>query len=293
MSTLNLTYMLSGGGNTTCDVLLRTLRKVNAIMTEKGQGLPRILYLQMDNCVGDNKNKTVLGMCYHLVNEGVFDKIKVSFLPVGHTHEDIDQMFSIISKHLKRVGALSPALFADAIRGAFRRVKDKPDLSFVKAKYDLKSWFENNATFDGLQGMTRARVFRFQRYARRQNQVVTEHQKAALRDSVDQRRQAAAEVERLRRIRAELEQVPVSAEAKRDDDEGVAIELDRTLLGQALVRAQAAFDQTERMFERNKRVFDAANAAAAAVGEPEEVDDGGREADDVVMHYKREMCSDN
>jgi hypothetical protein len=27
-----------------------------------------------------------------LLNDGIFDEIYVSFLPVGHTHEDIDQV---------------------------------------------------------------------------------------------------------------------------------------------------------------------------------------------------------
>ena len=32
-------------------------------------------------------------------------QIRVNFLPVGHTHEDVDQFFSKISAHLSRVGA--------------------------------------------------------------------------------------------------------------------------------------------------------------------------------------------
>ena len=35
-----------------------------------------------------------MGYLCHLVEEKVFDKIKLSFLMVGHTHEDVDQMFS-------------------------------------------------------------------------------------------------------------------------------------------------------------------------------------------------------
>ena len=36
----------------------------------------------------------VLGFLCHLVECGIFDKVKVSFLIVGHTHEDVDQVFS-------------------------------------------------------------------------------------------------------------------------------------------------------------------------------------------------------
>jgi hypothetical protein len=44
-------------------------------------------------------------MCALLVELKIVKKITVNFLPVGHTHEDVDQMFSRISEHLKRVGA--------------------------------------------------------------------------------------------------------------------------------------------------------------------------------------------
>jgi hypothetical protein len=30
-----------------------------------------------------------------LLNDGIFDEIYVSFLPVGHTHEDIDQVSAV------------------------------------------------------------------------------------------------------------------------------------------------------------------------------------------------------
>ena len=32
-------------------------------------------------------------------------QIRVNFLPVGHTHEDVDQFFSKVSTSLMRVGA--------------------------------------------------------------------------------------------------------------------------------------------------------------------------------------------
>ena len=43
-----------------------------------------------------------------LVEMGIFQKVKVGFLLVGHTHDHIDQMFSRFSVTLKRknVGSL-------------------------------------------------------------------------------------------------------------------------------------------------------------------------------------------
>jgi hypothetical protein len=55
---------------------------------------PSVLHLQFDNCSHENKNKYMLAYCHWLVFNQVFRSITISFLLVGHTHEDIDQMFS-------------------------------------------------------------------------------------------------------------------------------------------------------------------------------------------------------
>ena len=34
-------------------------------------------------------------------------QVKIGFLPVGHTHEDIDQLFSCISRRLKHRNAMT------------------------------------------------------------------------------------------------------------------------------------------------------------------------------------------
>lgn len=67
---------------------------------------PSTLFLQLDNCSHENKNKYMLAYCHWLVKCKVFRKIKISFLPVGHTHADVDQMFSVLKngmKHKSRV----------------------------------------------------------------------------------------------------------------------------------------------------------------------------------------------
>ena len=42
--------------------------------------------------------------------------IELSFLPVGHTHTDIDQLFSIFSNYLKSNNAITINEFHDVIR---------------------------------------------------------------------------------------------------------------------------------------------------------------------------------
>lgn len=60
------------------------------------------LYLQVDGA-SDNINNTLLKLASFLCQKHYFKRVVISRLPVGHTHEDVDQRFGVIS----RVGFLS------------------------------------------------------------------------------------------------------------------------------------------------------------------------------------------
>lgn len=55
---------------------------------------PPTLFLQLDNCTASNKNRIFLAVMATLVAKGWFKHIELSYLLVGHTHEDIDRLFS-------------------------------------------------------------------------------------------------------------------------------------------------------------------------------------------------------
>ena len=55
----------------------------------------------MDNTYKDNKNRYVMAYCNMLVDLGVFERVELNFLPVGHTHCDVDQLFSRIAVALR------------------------------------------------------------------------------------------------------------------------------------------------------------------------------------------------
>jgi hypothetical protein len=82
--------------NMTCSVLMETLIDLRALKGPEWE-MPSVLYLQLDNASGENKNQAVMTFCCALVYFDVFDRIKISFISVGHTHEDIDQLFSRLS----------------------------------------------------------------------------------------------------------------------------------------------------------------------------------------------------
>lgn len=69
--------------------------------------LPKHFFVQFDNCVSENKNHFVFSYFDYLMDMNVFDSIEVGFLPVGHTHCDIDQCFSSTSNCLRQNDAVN------------------------------------------------------------------------------------------------------------------------------------------------------------------------------------------
>lgn len=65
--------------------------------TQPFKPLQQHLTLQLDNSGKDNKNQMVMAFYRELVSRGVFEKIQMSFLMVGHTHQDIDALFYRVS----------------------------------------------------------------------------------------------------------------------------------------------------------------------------------------------------
>jgi len=79
---------------------IQVLHHILCDLAKKGP-LPKILKLQLDNTTKQNKGQFLFGSLDLLIEYGVFEAVEVSFLPVGHTHEDIDQFFSRISVWLR------------------------------------------------------------------------------------------------------------------------------------------------------------------------------------------------
>ena len=84
------------GANAFNEVLLRTISKVQRICQHSGRSFPRHLVIQSDNTVAQAKNALTLLVLGVLVSLGYFSTATLNFLTVGHTHEDIDQLFGLL-----------------------------------------------------------------------------------------------------------------------------------------------------------------------------------------------------
>lgn len=97
---------------------LETLaRAISQLCVERG-GLPLGLHLQQDNCFREGKNKFVLLFMLIMVVSGSFRWASCGYLRTGHSHEDIDQVFSCIARLLKGKSYQSPQGLIELLRSA-------------------------------------------------------------------------------------------------------------------------------------------------------------------------------
>ncbi|XP_061195044.1 uncharacterized protein LOC133203240 [Saccostrea echinata] len=94
--------------------------------------LQSTFYIQADNCARENKNKFVLGFCELLVTLDIFKEVHLSFLHVGHTHEDIDASFSQLSMKLRKSDAETMPKLLSLLNGAKQ----------LRGLFDIKTWLE-------------------------------------------------------------------------------------------------------------------------------------------------------
>lgn len=80
------------------------IRRLATLPPEKR---PRILFLQMDNAPSECKNRFMIAFACWLVHMRIFTEVVFGFLLVGHTHEDVDQMFSQFSRWLSMNNVLT------------------------------------------------------------------------------------------------------------------------------------------------------------------------------------------
>ena len=120
--------------NLTIHLLYTTL-----VEEEQRRGkLPPTLYLQLDNCARENKNTYVIMYLVWLVERRIFKVIYLSFLPVGHTHNDVDRFHSRIAVLSKYNDVPTISRLVDLLYGVY---SPSPEVHVVESVGDIKRLF--------------------------------------------------------------------------------------------------------------------------------------------------------
>lgn len=105
--------------NLVCTILVDVLLRLIGKGAEFGP--EHTLNIQADNA-GENKNWHILCLLCALVEWRCFKEINLNFLMVGHTHEDIDQLFSRLSVALSKHDAATLPEMMEVFSGCCKMV---------------------------------------------------------------------------------------------------------------------------------------------------------------------------
>ena len=144
-----------------------TIQVVHAVLVDtlRREGtLPKTMFLQLDNTSRQNKGQYLFAYLALLVHLGWFEYIYVNFLPKGHTHEDIDQMFSRFCMGLRFSDAFSQEDLAAIVGGSFHFENERPTVERWDTIANMSGYLAHY-TNDFADGCMQFRHFRFFRSA--------------------------------------------------------------------------------------------------------------------------------
>ncbi len=128
--------------------------------------LPRTFYIQVDNCTKENKNRFLFSYIESLIHWNIFDQVEVSFLPVGHTHEDIDQTFSRTSDRLRCNNAITLRDLHHELKQVYN---DQTSVVSMKNVANWSGLCEKESCLTNIKNFSKFRYFRFNREASKEN----------------------------------------------------------------------------------------------------------------------------
>ncbi|XP_035657687.1 uncharacterized protein LOC118403209 isoform X2 [Branchiostoma floridae] len=143
------------GSNLSVTCLSMTFLK----MLQSGIRLGTTLYIQMDNCYRECKSKYILFFCWLLVKRKIFKKVKVSYMMVGHTHDKIDQRFSVLTRSLEGKNITTVPKLCQEIQNTFKEVEGTGGPTVIEELFDVSSWMDGYLC--GYHNHTEPRAFLF------------------------------------------------------------------------------------------------------------------------------------
>ena len=122
-----------------------TIECVHQICVGRGDDMPEHLVIQTDNTVSQSKNSFAHLFHAILVSKLLFKTVTMNYFMVGHTHEDIDQLFAVVTIYVvQKTSYQTPAEILEYIAEHLRpRVAARGEVlnaQLMTAVRDFCSW---------------------------------------------------------------------------------------------------------------------------------------------------------
>jgi hypothetical protein len=151
---------IGDNSNVLIDTINDCIERMHTHRRSRGEPFPEVLYLQLDN-VSSNKSKVLVTYLSWLVETGVFKKIKVNYLLVGHTHEIIDQVFSRYSVLLRTTQCLTLGELMNAGKVCYT---PSPTVAHITSVTDWAEWLQRSkCVLNAIEAISFNHAFRIKR----------------------------------------------------------------------------------------------------------------------------------
>jgi len=167
------------GSNFIVSLLNDYLKNLQIKLEQEHKEWPSTMFIQLDNCWKENKNKYFFSYLATLLYLNIFEEIYMYCLPSGHTHEDIDQMFSSFSVCYWKNGFPSIPKMDSFLVKAYPTVATRPRFKMVTAVWDMKTFYTN--VLVDIRGYTSYRAFWFHKDAIKN--VIFNYKESSLQDT--------------------------------------------------------------------------------------------------------------
>jgi hypothetical protein len=241
------------------NLIITILQRIWEEWRNKPCGLPPKFYFQLDNTCRENKNNLLFTYLHMLLKKKVFQKIKVGFLLVGHTHDNIDQMFSRFSTRLSKSRAF---VYKDLCQVIQESYKPQPEITLLNETFDFRrfAFSEPSIVISQLRNHTFSHQFKIA-FSQEEDLVPTmwakkfststiwtpEEGVKMLKDEFQEKEMWAAEIMPLlkkgERMQSSLEHIQ---KALADVEKGILNPELRTLFGPEVVQWWETFFQEQR-----------------------------------------------
>ena len=127
-----------------CTCLSLAIGRAQQVLAERGLGLPEFLSIKYDNTAREGKNQIVAKWMSLVQHRGVFRQVQDGSGEPGHSHDPLDQRFSVIASHLAMCKVLqTPGDFVNNIRKSLVPIGGRKVFAeILKATWDWKAFFD-------------------------------------------------------------------------------------------------------------------------------------------------------
>ncbi len=128
-----------------CTVLSLAIAKARALLAEKVLRLPEFISIKYDNTTREGKNQIVAKWMSWIQHRGIARQVQDGSGEPGHSHDPLDQRFSVISANLSRCKVLqTPEDFVNTIRKTVHHVRGRKVFAdILPGTWDWKGFFDS------------------------------------------------------------------------------------------------------------------------------------------------------